>query len=153
MLDALRTLQTRRAQLAVVVDEHGGAEGIVTVEDLVEELVGEIFDETDPDHQTVRRRGETLVVPGSFPAHDLADVGVDLPDGPYATVAGFVLDRLGHLPERPGAIVETDGWQLTVVEVDDRQIIRVTLTPTAVEGGRDRAGASVDRGPGGATPG
>ena len=76
----MRELQLQRAQMAIVVNERGGAAGIVTMEDLVEELVGEIYDETDPDHATVHVEPDgTLVLPGRFPFHDLADVGVELP--------------------------------------------------------------------------
>ncbi|MGH9261795.1 MAG: hemolysin family protein, partial [Acidimicrobiales bacterium] len=77
VLDVLHEMQTRRVQLALVVDEHGAAAGIVTVEDLREELVGEIYDESDRDVVGVRREPDgSLVMPGRFPVHDLVDVGV-----------------------------------------------------------------------------
>lgn len=128
VLDALREMQRRRSQLAVVVNEHGGAEGIVTVEDLVEELVGEIYDESDRDILAVRHRPDgSMVVPGRFPAHDLTDLGVDIPDGAYATVAGFVLDRLQRLPDTPGDTVVEGRWQFTVSALGDRSISEVTI--------------------------
>ena len=78
VLDVLREMQARRLQLALVVDEHGAVAGIVTMEDLLEELVGEIYDETDRDVVSVRREPDgSLVLPGPFPVHDLVDVGVD----------------------------------------------------------------------------
>jgi putative hemolysin len=130
VLDALRHLQTHRQQLAIVVDEHGGGEGIVTVEDLVEELVGEIYDESDHDIAEVHRRSDgSLLVPGRFPVHDLVDVGVELPSGDYATVAGLVLDRLGRLPEGPGDVVEEHGWRLTVTATTRQAITEVLLEP------------------------
>jgi putative hemolysin len=129
VLDVLRQMQTGRHQLAVVINEHGGGEGIVTVEDLLEELVGEIYDETDRDVLGVRREADgSLVVPGRFPAHDLIDLGVDAPNGDYATVAGLVLDRLGRIPD-PGDKVTVAGWELTVLEVERRTIASLRLRP------------------------
>jgi putative hemolysin len=140
VLEALRQLQLRRTQLAVVVSEHGGAEGIVTVEDLVEELVGEIYDETDQDVQLVHREADgSVVLPGRFPAHDLIDLGIEIPQGNYATVAGFVLSRLGRVPDGPGDTIREGHWRLTVTAVDERAIteVRVTRQP-ATEQDADR---------------
>ncbi|HEV7719767.1 MAG TPA: hemolysin family protein [Iamia sp.] len=131
VLDALRTMQAGRHQMAIVVNEHGGTEGIVTVEDLLEELVGEIYDETDQDVLGVRHEPDgAMVLPGRFPVHDLVDIDVVLPGGPYATVAGLVLDRLGFIPEQPGDSVVVDGWRLDVVAVDGRAITQVRLRAT-----------------------
>src|SRR4029450_3723630 len=105
VLPALRRMQRERQPLAIVINEYGGNEGIVTVEDLLEELVGELSDEFDRDVADVRREPDgSLVLPGSFPVHDLPDGGVDLPEGPYATVAGLVLDRLGRIPAGGGTV-------------------------------------------------
>jgi putative hemolysin len=128
VIDALRRLQTDRQQIAIVVNEYGGTEGIVTVEDLIEELVGEIYDETDRDIRAVQRQpGGALVLPGTFPIHDLVDLDVDLPEGDYATVAGLLLDRLGHIPEAPGASVDISGWRLDAISVDGRAVTKVRL--------------------------
>lgn len=119
--------------MTLVIDEHGGTVGLVTVEDLVEELVGEIYDETDPDLATVEREPDgTLVLPGRYPVHDLVDVDVDLPEGDYATIAGLVLDELGRIPG-PGDQLEVDGWRIEVREVERHSITRVALT--RIEGG------------------
>jgi putative hemolysin len=129
VLEALRRLQRDRQPLAIVINEYGGTEGIVTVEDLLEELVGELYDEFDHDIGAVRREpGGALVLPGTFPVHDLPDLGVDLPEGPYATVAGLALDRLGRIPEG-GETVTVDGWSLEVLEVDRHTIERLRLHP------------------------
>jgi putative hemolysin len=135
VLDILHEMQSRRLQLALVVDEHGAAAGIVTIEDLLEELVGEIYDESDRDVVSVRREADgSLVLPGRFPVHDLVDVGVDdMPEGPYATVAGLVLDRLGQVPEAPGDIVVIEGQSLEVLEVDGRAITEVRIGPRRPE--------------------
>jgi len=149
VLDILHEMQARRLQLALVVDEHGAAAGIVTIEDLLEELVGEIYDESDRDVVSVRREPDgSLVLPGRFPVHDLVDVGVgDMPEGPYATVAGLVLDRLGRVPEAPGDIVLVEGRELEVMAVDGRAITEVRIGPRRAEAAPDRQAAE-----GGADP-
>jgi putative hemolysin len=135
VLGSLRRMQEERQQLAVVIDEHGGGAGIVTVEDLLEELVGEIYDETDRDVAGVQREADgSLVLAGSFPIHDLGDLGVELPEGDYATVAGLVLAVLGRIPDRPGDAVRIDGWTATVLAVDHHAITRIRLRRDAQEG-------------------
>jgi putative hemolysin len=129
VLEALRRMQRERQQLALVINEYGGTEGIVTIEDLLEELVGEIYDEFDRDVAGVQHEPDgAMVLPGSFPVHDLTDLGVQLPEGPYATVAGLVLDQLGRLPA-PGEQVLVDGWWLEVLEVARNAIQRLRLRP------------------------
>jgi putative hemolysin len=149
VLDVLHEMQTRRVQLVLVVDEHGAAAGIVTVEDLLEEIVGEIYDETDRDVVSVRREADgSLLMPGRFPVHDLVDVGVDdMPEGPYATVAGLVLDLLGRVPEVPGDTVVVAGRRIEVLAVDGRAITEVRIgpkqddSPAEAPPAADRAGA------------
>jgi putative hemolysin len=143
-LEALRQLQLNRQSLALVVNEYGGTEGIVTVEDLVEELVGEIYDEADRDVEAAERQPDgSVIVPGSFPMHDLVDLGIDLPENDaYSTVAGLVLDRLGHLP-KPGEAVAVDGWRIEVLAVDRRAIRRVRLHPEPPAGDSSAPGAAV----------
>ena len=130
VLVALRTLQDVRQQLAFVVDEHGGIEGIVTVEDLVEEMVGEIYDEYDQDVATARRdRDGSYLSPGRFPVHDLVDLGIDVPSGDYTTVGGLVLATAGEVPaEGDTALVE--GWQITVLSVEDNAVDSVRFVET-----------------------
>jgi putative hemolysin len=129
VLDALRRLQEERQQLAVVINEYGGTEGIVTLEDLLEELVGEIYDEFDPDSAAVRYESDgSIVLPGRYPIHDLPDVGITLPSGAYSTIAGLVLERLGRVANA-GDEVEVDGWRIDVLGVTGRAISRVRLRP------------------------
>jgi putative hemolysin len=129
VLDGLRRLQAERQTMAIVLNEYGGTEGIVTVEDLLEELVGEIYDEFDQDSSGIRREPDgSVVLPGSFPMHDLPDLGISLPEGPYTTVAGLALQRLGHIP-KVGETVRVEGWRLEVLAVERRAITRLRLTP------------------------
>lgn len=129
VLDALRSLQSARQQLAFVIDEHGGIEGIVTIEDLVEEMVGEIYDEYDRDVATARRDADGhYVVPGRFPVHDLVDLDIDVPAGEYTTVGGLVLSAARDLPES-GDVVTVADWRITVLEVDGNTIAAVRFVP------------------------
>lgn len=130
VLVALRSLQEARQQMAFVVDEFGGIEGIVTMEDLVEELVGEIYDESDRDVASARRGADgSVVVPGRFPVHDLVDLGIEIPEGDYRTVAGFVLARLGRIPKEPGDTFEDGAWRVTVLSLDRRTVGEVRFLP------------------------
>ncbi len=126
-VSALRELQTRRQQLAVVVSEHGGVEGIITVEDLVEELVGEIYDEHDRDVRAViREKDGVFLVPGSFPIHDLEDLGLEVTSEQVTTVGGLVLEHLSRIP-KVGDRVELDGAELEVLSVRRRAAERVRI--------------------------
>ncbi len=126
VLEALRVMQAERQHLAVIVGEYGTGEGIVTIEDLLEELVGEIYDESDRDVATVERHENgDIEVPGRFPIHDLPDIGIHVPEGDYATVAGLVLDSLRRVPKGPGETVVVDDWELTVLGVTKRAVTRV----------------------------
>ncbi|MEU8242038.1 hemolysin family protein [Actinoplanes missouriensis] len=139
--DAMRQLRVQHQQFAMVVDERGAIDGIVTMEDLVEEVVGEIYDETDRDVQSViREDGGAMLLPGTFPIHDLPDIGVaieELDAGDYTTVAGLVLARLGHIPTEPGETVTIDGHVAEVVEITGRAITRLRLRPLAEKPAED----------------
>ncbi|GAA4677537.1 hypothetical protein Prum_041510 [Phytohabitans rumicis] len=135
-LDAvLAALRAADADLAIVVDEYGGTDGVVTVEDLVEELVGEIVDEFDPEavedagpvELTVPGGERTYLVDGLLREDELAEqTGFRLPEGPYETLAGFLMARLGHIPVAGETVVE-HGWEFTVVEVDRHRIEQVRV--------------------------
>ncbi|WP_328383498.1 hemolysin family protein [Micromonospora zamorensis] len=138
--EAIREMRLQRQQFALVVDERGAIDGIVTMEDLVEEIVGEIYDETDRDVQAVVTAPDgSQVLPGGFPLHDLQDIGVDLDEetleaGDYTTVAGLVLAHLGHIPTAAGETVHLPGFTAEVAEVTGRAITRVRLRPIPTAG-------------------
>ncbi|AEB44174.1 hemolysin family protein [Micromonospora maris] len=130
VVDALRQFKAERQHMALVVDERGAVDGIVTLEDILEEIVGEIYDETDRDVREVRTDADgALALPGTFPVHDLPDIGVELPARPagdYTTVAGLVLAALGRIPTA-GEHLTVDGWRLEITQVDERAITGVRL--------------------------
>jgi putative hemolysin len=140
-LDALRRLQRERQQLAVVLDEHQTAAGVVSVEDLVEEIVGEIYDEADRDVRSVERLPDgSLLLPGSFPVHDLEDLQVEVPAGPYTTLAGFVQHNLPFIPEGPGPEVTAGAHRFRVTKMDERRIVQVRVRREDVQPGEDQGG-------------
>lgn len=150
----LATLRRPGLQMAVVVDEYGGTAGVVTLEDLVEELVGEVQDEYDtPDVPTVASDpAEGRVVSGLLRIDELSEsAGFDAPEGPYATVGGLVMDRLGRLPQAGDTVVVGDRT-LTVLELDGRRVAWVQLGPpgSAESGTLDAPTAAPPNRPGGA---
>lgn len=134
VLPAFADMRRERVHLAIVLDEYGGTDGIVTMEDLVEELVGDIRDEYDEAEPNTSRLVDGQVeVDGLLNLDDFADeTGLELPDGPYETVAGYITWYLGRLPTA-GDECEVEGHQLLVVAMDSRRIDRVRVS--APEGG------------------
>jgi putative hemolysin len=130
VLTALSEMRRENHHLAIVVDEYGGTDGIVTLEDLIEEVIGEIYDEYDEDvtDDGGEVAGGPQEVDGLLNLDDFREVtGLQLPEGPYETVAGYVLAELGRLPE-PGAAVTVEGRTLTVLELDGRRIARISVS-------------------------
>ncbi|HEY0360473.1 MAG TPA: hemolysin family protein [Mycobacteriales bacterium] len=140
--EVLRRLRQEKRQMAIVVDEYGGTDGIITAEDLAEELVGEIEDEYDDpeDAHPTTTAGATVTSPdahsgvlvsGMLRGDELAEqTGFELPDGPFETLAGFLMARLGHIPAE-GETVTEDGWDFTVTSVDRHRVEQVQVEPPA----------------------
>jgi putative hemolysin len=148
VLPTLADMRREGVHLAIVVDEYGGTDGIVTLEDLVEELVGDIRDEYDADESVTQRLVDGEVeLDGLLNLDDFEEeTGLRLPDGPYETVAGYITSQLGRLPA-VGDECRIDGHLLSVIEMDSRRIDRVRVVKL-------RAGASPDEeaGPDGSSP-
>ncbi len=127
----LRQMQEEKIHMAIVVDEYGGTAGLVTLEDLLEELVGEIIDEFDVEEPSVERCADGSVVVSARYTVDDADelLGSQLPQGAWDTVGGLMLDRVGRVPDE-GDSVEVDGFRLTALDVHGRRIGRVRIEPT-----------------------
>jgi putative hemolysin len=143
VLAALSEMRKERAHLAIVVDEYGGTAGIVTLEDLVEELIGDIRDEYDLEQaQATTLRGGEVEVDGLLNLDEFAEqTGIELPEGPYETAAGYVLAALGKLPQT-GDQVQVARHTITVTELDGRRIARLRVSADAPGVSADAPGAS-----------
>ncbi len=120
--ELMKEMQESNQHMAICVDEHGGIAGLVTLEDLIEELVGEIFDEFDDEEHLAERVGTKLRLSGRLPVSDLAKfLTVELPEGEWDTLGGLLLDVAGHVPEK-GEVVDVAGVAMTTLEVDGRRI-------------------------------
>ena len=146
VLAALSTMRADGHQIAVVIDEYGGTDGIITLEDLLEELVGEIYDEYDTGlgEHDVLEIGETRDVDGGLIVEELEEfVGVTLPDGQYETVGGYMFDVLGRLAV-VGDTVTVDGVTLEVIEMDRYRIAKVRVSPLQHAHEPEPAGGAAD---------
>jgi CBS domain containing-hemolysin-like protein len=124
----LKNLQQTTTQMAIAIDEYGSVSGLVTVEDMVEELVGEIRDEVEPhSRDIVRETPESYIVAGHTELAQVAEeLKLDLEGGEYSTVAGLLLTHLGHVP-LPGEKLERDGLLFEVLEASRRTVLKVRL--------------------------
>ncbi|MDP9115998.1 MAG: hemolysin family protein [Actinomycetota bacterium] len=130
VLAALSEMRREGHHLAIVIDEYGGTDGIVTLEDLIEEVIGDIRDEYDaPEGEARRLVGGAVEVDGKLNLDEIEELsGLELPEGPYTTVAGYLMAEVGRLPQ-VGDHAEHDGFRLEVTEVDGRRAARIRVTP------------------------
>jgi CBS domain containing-hemolysin-like protein len=133
--DLLREMQRSRNHMAVVVDEYGGSTGVVTLEDVLEEIVGEIHDEHDRAPASVERLPDgSYLVAARTNLQELNEaLDWTLPKRDYETVAGLVLATLHRIPRR-GEVFHVDGYTITVLEADERHVTAVKITPPPVPG-------------------
>jgi CBS domain containing-hemolysin-like protein len=130
--ELLREMQTQKFHMAIVVDEHGDTAGLVTMEDVLEEIVGEITDEFDVEHPEIERLpGGRLRVHGRTPIGDVSDqLGVRFPDDGWDTVGGLVFNLLGRVPEG-GETITSEGYDFTVERMEGQRIMSVLVAPSA----------------------
>jgi putative hemolysin len=124
-------LTYQKVHMAVVVDEYGGTAGIITIEDLLESIVGNIQDEYDNEEQEISRIDDsTFSIEGTTSIDEVSRLlEVDLPEGDYDTLGGFIIDNLGRIPdEEEHPVVEIDGYTLLVEQIEDRRIVKVKAT-------------------------
>ncbi len=151
ILHALTVMRRSSSHLAIVRDEYGGTAGIVTLEDLVEELIGEIQDEYDVDHVSIVRTSGAVDVDGLLTLEEFADrTGYELPEGPYDTVAGYWVAQRGELPELGESVSValeavagegTSSFDMSVTELDGRRAARITVRRSDTEAGTGEASA------------
>jgi CBS domain containing-hemolysin-like protein len=130
--DLLKELQVHRVQMAIVIDEYSSFVGIVTVEDILEEIVGDIMDEYDKEEPEIQNLSDgVFVVDAQMWVEDINErIGIDLPvDESYETIGGLVIDRLGHIPLHPGEKVEINDGKITLVvmQMHGRRIVKVKV--------------------------
>lgn len=129
VLPALSEMRAGRQQIAIVLDEYGGTDGIVTLEDLVETMIGDIHDEYDVSENEIEAQPRTgdLEVDGLVALDDLAEeIGKNLPEGPYETLSGLVMHHLGRMPEAHD-VVHIDGFRITVMEMEGKRVGRALV--------------------------
>ena len=136
----VREMQDSKFHIAIVADEYGDIAGLVTLEDCLEELVGEIVDEYDAEEHDIERFGDgTLLVDGGLNIGDVADeLGIDIPNEDFDSVGGFVFSALERVPE-PGDAINFEGFAFVVESVEGRRVRRVRITPAPQDGGDDSA--------------
>jgi CBS domain containing-hemolysin-like protein len=135
VLDVLAEMRQQRRAFAVVVDEHGGVAGVLTVKDLIEPLVGELQDEFDADEEPeiVRVDVNRWLIDGRTSVDEVHErLGIDVPEGEYVTIGGYLFDGFGHIPTE-GERLAVDGWELRVVELEKRRIAKVLAKRTTPE--------------------
>ncbi|MHB8464201.1 MAG: hemolysin family protein [Acidimicrobiales bacterium] len=137
VLQLLAQMRQRRHAFAVVVDEYGGVEGVLTIKDLVSELVGELRDEFDKPEEAMVTPIDTArwLVDGAAPVEDVGEaLGIELPEGDYVTVGGFLFERFGRIPEEGDTYV-LEGWEFRVEAMERRRISKVVVrAPQATMG-------------------
>ena len=128
--ELFKEMQQNKVQMAIAIDEYGGTAGLITMEDIIEELVGNIFDEYDEEEIEVKKIDEnTYILSGAVTSYELKKIfGIELPEGDYETLSGYLLDRLGRIPEDDEhPVIEDKELTYKVEEIEDRRIKSVKV--------------------------
>ena len=123
--ELFKEMQKNKVQMAIVIDEYGGTAGLITMEDIIEELVGNIFDEYDEEEIEVKKIDDnTYILSGSLTSYDLKKIfGFEMPEGDYETLSGYLIDRLGRIPEKSEhPVIEEEKFTFKIEEVEDKRI-------------------------------
>ncbi len=126
--EVFKELQKNKIQMAIIIDEYGGTAGIVTMEDILEELVGDIFDEYDEEEKEFEQiDSNTYLLSGSITIYDVNKLlNVDIPEGDYDTISGYLLEKLGRIPEdEETPIIETETVTYKIEEYEDKRILKI----------------------------
>ena len=130
VLPALTEMRAQRQHLAIVLDEYGGTDGIVTMEDLVESLIGDIRDEYDGDEEelSTQTRNGDFEVDGLTSLEELSEQsGVEIPEGPYETISGYIMHFLGRIPVE-GDLLNVNGIRITVISMEGKRVGRLLIS-------------------------
>ena len=128
--ELFRELQKNKKQIAIIVDEYGGTAGLITMEDILEEIVGDIYDEYDDIEEEYEKIDDnTYILSGSMPIYDVNKLmGVEIPEGDYDTLSGYLQEELGRIPEEEeNPIIETKDLIFKIEEYEDRRILKVKV--------------------------
>ena len=135
--EVFRELQKNKKQIAIILDEYGGTAGLITMEDILEELVGDIYDEYDEEEKEFEKiDGNTYILSGSLPIYDVNKLlDADIPEGDYDTISGYLQDKLGRIPEddEEPPIIDTEKVTYKIEEYEDRRIIKIKACKNNVE--------------------
>ena len=134
--EVFRELQKNKKQLAIILDEYGGTAGIVTMEDILEELVGDIYDEYDKEESEYEKIDEnTYILSGNMPIFDVNKLlEADIPEGEFDTISGFLQDRLGRIPEdKEKPVIETEKVTYKIEKSEDKRIIKIKACKNNIE--------------------
>ena len=126
--EVFKELQKNKMQIAIIVDEYGGTAGLVTMEDILEELVGDIYDEYDKEEKEYEKIDEnTYILSGSLPIHDVNKLlNAEIPEGDYDTISGFLQEKLGRIPnDKEKPIIETEKVTYKIQKYEDKRILKI----------------------------